>query len=113
MFVRIKGKDRYRYLQIVENHREGHRTVQRVICTLRRVNQLTAQDATDTLMRSLARYAQRECAVDGYRGGDLEAGAVRQLGPDLVFGRLWQGTGIQRVLSELLKERRFLPEDST
>jgi predicted deacetylase len=58
-------------------------------------------------MRSLARYAQRERLVDGYRGGDLEAGAVRQLGPDLVFGRLWQGTGIQRVLTELLQERRF------
>jgi hypothetical protein len=107
MFVRIKGKDRYRYLQIVENHREGRRTVQRVLCTLGRVDQLTANGTTDTLMRSLGRYAQRERLVDGYRGGDLEAGAVRQLGPDLVFGRLWQGTGVQRVLTELLQERRF------
>ncbi len=107
MFVRIKGKGQYRYLQIVENHREGTRTVQRVLCTLGRVDQLTAKGATDTLMRSLARYAQRERLVDGYRGGDLEAGAVRQLGPDLVFGRLWQGTGVQRVITGLLEERKF------
>lgn len=107
MFVRIKGKGQYRYLQIVENHREGHRTVQRVLCTLGRVDQLTTKGATDTLLRSLARYAQRERLVDGYRGGDLQAGAVRQLGPDLVFGRLWQGTGIQRVLTGLLLERKF------
>ena len=68
MFVRIKGKGRYRYLQIVENHREGHRTVQRVLCTLGRLDQLTAKGATDTLMRSLARYAQRERLVDGLPG---------------------------------------------
>ena len=28
MFIRIKGNDPYRYLQVVENHREGKRTVQ-------------------------------------------------------------------------------------
>jgi hypothetical protein len=26
MFIRIKGAGKYRYLQIVENHREGVRT---------------------------------------------------------------------------------------
>jgi hypothetical protein len=33
MFVRVKTKCPYRYLQIVENHREGKRTVQRVLAT--------------------------------------------------------------------------------
>lgn len=49
-------------------------SVQRVLCTLGRVDQFTAKGATDTLTRSLARYAQRERLVDGCRGGDLEAG---------------------------------------
>ena len=31
MFVRVKGEEPYRYLQIVENHREGKRVVQRVL----------------------------------------------------------------------------------
>jgi hypothetical protein len=31
MFVRVKTKGPYRYLQIVENHREGKRTVPRVL----------------------------------------------------------------------------------
>jgi len=66
-----------------------------------------AKGAPDALLRSLARYTQHVQVVDGYRNGHLEAGAVKEVGPDLVFGRLWQGTGIQQVLTELLKGRRF------
>jgi hypothetical protein len=107
VFLRVKGKEPYRYLQLVENRREGKRTVQRVLCTLGRVDELTANGATDALARSLARFTQQVRIVDGYRNGHLEAGAVRQLGPDLVFGRLWRETGIQSVLQELLASRHF------
>ena len=107
MFVRVKGKGPYRYLQLVENHREGRRTVQRVLCTLGRVEHLAATGATDTLLRSLARYGQTVRLVEGRRSGDLEAGAVRQVGPDLVFGRLWRELGMGRVLADLLHGRQF------
>jgi len=107
MFIRVKGTSPYRYLQVVENHREGRRTVQRVLCTLGRVDHLTANGTTDALLRSLARFSQQVRLVDEYQKGRLEAGVVRQLGPDLVFGRLWQAMGIQQVLNDLLRERRF------
>ncbi|MFQ5861207.1 MAG: IS1634 family transposase [Dehalococcoidia bacterium] len=107
MFVRVKTKGAYRYLQIVENHREGKRTVQRVLCTLGRLEHLTNSGATDILIRSLSRHATHVQVVDGYRSGQLEAGVARKLGPDLVFARLWKTTGVQRVLEELLRERRF------
>ena len=42
MFFRIKPSGPYRYLQLVENHREGYRTVQRVLFTLGRLDKLTA-----------------------------------------------------------------------
>jgi transposase len=107
MFVRVKTKGVYQYLQIVENHREGKRTVQRVLCTLGRLDYLTDSGGTDTLLRSLSRHAKHLQIVDGHRTGQLEAGVATKLGLDLVFGRLWQTTGIQRVLEELLRERRF------
>ena len=107
MFIRVKAKGAYKYLQLVENHREGRRTVQRVLCTLGRVEHLAATGATDTLLRSLARYGQTVRLVEGHRQGDLEAGAVRQVGLDLVFGRLWQQRGVQRVVTELLQGRHF------
>ncbi len=107
MFIRTKPAGPYRYLQLVENHREGPRTVQRVLCTLGRADQLMASGATDSLLRSLARFGQQVSLVENYERGRLEAGAIRQLGPDLVFGRLWQEMGMQAVLGELLRERGF------
>ena len=107
MFIRVKDTGSYRYLQVVENHREGKRTLQHVICTLGKADELMANGATDSLLRSLSRFGQQVRLVDGYRGGHLEAGAVRKLGPDLAFGRLWQELGIGRVLEALLHERRF------
>ena len=85
MFFRIKPSGPYRYLQLVENHREGYRTVQRVLFTLGRLDKLTASGATDTLLRSLARFGQ---TVRLMEAGDLEKGPSQQLGPDLVLGRL-------------------------
>lgn len=105
MFVRVKKTGHNRYLQVVENRREGRRTVQRVVCTLGRLDKLTASGATDALVRSLGRHTQQVRVVDGYRRGNLEAGVVRGVGPDLTFGRLWQEIG--EVLSELLVGRRF------
>lgn len=107
MFVRVKPSGPYRYVQIVENHREGRRTVQRVLATLGRLDQLAVTGAVDVLLRSLGRFADQVRIIDAHRHGHLEAGAVRQLGPDLVFGRLWQTVGLQTLLTDLLQERRF------
>lgn len=107
MFIRTKSSGAYRYLQIVENRREGRRTVQRVLATLGRVDQLAATGAVDVLLRSLGRFAERVRVIEAHRQGELDAGAVRQLGPDLVFGRLWRTVGLQGLLTGLLGERRF------
>ncbi len=104
MFFRVKPSGPYRYLQLVENHREGRRTVQRVLLTLGRLDQLTAAGSTDALLRSLARFGQRVRLMEA---GQLEGGASQQLGPDLVFGRLWQTLGIGQVLNDLLRGRSF------
>ncbi|MCX6009242.1 MAG: IS1634 family transposase [Chloroflexi bacterium] len=63
--------------------------------------------ATDSLLRSLGRFSRQVKIIDNYQQGRLEAGRVKQLGPDLVFGRLWQETGIQKILWGLLKGREY------
>ena len=107
MFIRVKGTEPYGYLQIVENHLEGKRTVQRFLCTLGRLDHLTETGDTDSLLNSLGRFGKQVLVIKGYNHGQLEARAVRQIGPDLAFGSLWQMTGIQQVLRELLQKRRF------
>jgi len=107
MFVRVKAAGPYRYLQVVANQRDGRRTRQRVLGTLGRVDQLHTSGATDALLRSLARFADRVRVIDAYQAGHLEAGALRQLGPDLVFGRLWQSVSLQTIVTRLLGDRAF------
>lgn len=107
MFVRVKGVEPYRYLQIVENHREGKRVVQRVVCTLGRERDLRADGTTDALLRSLARFGERVRVVEGYETGRLEAKVIKRIGPDSAFGRLWESMGIGGILKELLRGRRF------
>jgi len=104
MFARVKGTGKYRYLQLVENHREGKRTVQRVLCTLGRAEEMAASGGIDVLLRSMARFSQRVRLMEA---GDLEKGPSQQLGPHLVFGRLWETTGVQRALNNLLRDRSF------
>lgn len=104
MFFRVKPSGPYRYLQLVENHREGYRTVQRVLLTLGRLDELMATGSTDALLRSLSRFGDKVRLLEA---SGLEKGRSQQLGPDLVFGRLWQATGVQRVLDGLLQGRSF------
>ena len=64
MSVRVKGKEPYRYPQLAENHREGPRTIQHVLCALGRVDQLMTSGATDALLRSLTRFGQQGRLAD-------------------------------------------------
>jgi hypothetical protein len=59
MFIREKKTEDRVYLQIVENHREGKRTVQRVIATLGRLDKLLSSGGLDPLARSIARYSKQ------------------------------------------------------
>ena len=74
MFARVKGTGKYRYLQLVENHREGKRTVQRVLYTLGRVEELAASGSVDVLLRSLARFGQRVKLVRRVSGRSVGSG---------------------------------------
>src|SRR5262249_53521572 len=44
---------------------------------------------------------------EGEAGGEAQAGRVRRIGPELVFGRLWKESGIQDVIGSLLEARRY------
>jgi len=107
MFVRRKKSKGYCYLQVVENWRENGTTKQRVIGSLGREDELRAKGSLDALIGSLSRFSENVQIIEGYRNGNLEAGDIRQIGPDHVFGRLWQTLGIGDILNGLLRDRKF------
>lgn len=107
MFVRVKKINGYEYLYLVENAREGGRHVQRVVKSLGRRDEVEASGALDALIASAARHSRRSIVLSSFYRGELAELRRTGIGPDLVFGRLWQETGCRDVLRGLLAERQF------
>jgi hypothetical protein len=107
MFVRVKKIGRYEYLYLVENVREGGRHVQGVIKALGRRDEVENSDLLDGLIASAARHSRRSIVLSSFYRGELAEIHRRSIGPDLVFGHLWQETGCQVVLRQHLAGRRF------
>jgi transposase len=106
-FFRTKTSGPRTYLQVVENRWEGGRSRQRVVATLGRLDQLQQSGQLDGLLASGARLARSLLLLSEQAQGRLPAISVRPIGPALVFQRLWQQTGSQHVIQQLLKKRRF------
>jgi DDE family transposase len=107
MFFRIKPAGSYRYLQIVHSVREGKKVRQQVIATLGRLDLLEANGQLERLLRSGLRHCQSFAVLDAHAAGEIQPVAIRRIGPDLVFARLWKESGIQEVLRSELKARQY------
>ena len=105
MFVRIKKTGSYKYLQIVENRREGKKVKQRVIVTLGRLEQLQSSGSIDSLIKSLTRFSE-DVLLFLTKASTPEVNA-KKWGPVLIFERLWKTTGIQQILADLSNNRKF------
>lgn len=104
MFVVERVARGHHYLYLVESVREGGKVRQRTVQALGRKDVLAASGALDRLLASIARHSERSLILS-----DMEAGrlACKRIGGPLLFGRLWERTGIEAVLSELLERRGF------
>jgi hypothetical protein len=107
MFFRTKTSGPRTYLQVVENRWEGGRSRQRVVATLGRLDQLQQSGQLDALLISGARLARLVLVLSEHAQGRFPTISTRHIGPALVFQRLWQLTGCQYVIQQLLKGRRF------
>ena len=105
MFARVKKAGPYQYLQIVENRRENKKSVQHVIATVGRMDQMQAKGQIETLTRSLSRFSEKVLLILSEKS-DIQAEA-KKIGPGLVFGRLWKELGIDAILHGLLVDRKF------
>ena len=107
MFLRDKTINGYTYLYLVESVREGSRTKQRIIKNLGRKDAVVASGELERLAASVERFAERAMVLAQVENGNPDGLVCRRIGPPLLFGRLWQDTGIQAVLAKLLAGRAF------
>ena len=107
MFVRAKKSGAYEYLQIVENERIDGQVRQRVVATLGRLDILQATGKIDAILSSCTRFADKVSVLDAHKRGALSPAEIIKIGPPKVFDRLWKQTKIDKVIKELLKDRKY------
>jgi len=107
MFIRTQTNAKRTYLLLVENQRVDGRIQQRVLARLGRLDELRASGELDRLLASLGRFSEKLAVLGAHAEGEALAVDTRSIGPALIFERLWQELGIDRVLTELAGERRF------
>jgi hypothetical protein len=106
MFFRVKPAKGYRYLQIARSVRRGKTVRQEIIATLGRLDVLQESGQLDSLLRSGLRFARKIKVLDALAAGETEPVSINKIGPDLVFGRLWQSTGLREILAALASKRK-------
>jgi len=72
-----------------------------------RLDELTRTGALDSLLRSGIRYSEKLALLDSYERGTTPPARDTKVGIPMVFGRLWEATGMVEVLSGLLGGRQF------
>ena len=107
MFFRVKPSGERRYLQLVENTRDGAATRQRVLATLGRVDDSETSGKLDALLQSGARFSDTALLISSLQNGTLETSATARIGAPLIFGRLWEQTGCAAVIERLAAGRSF------
>jgi hypothetical protein len=107
MFLREKHINGYTYLYLVESVREDGRAKQRIIKNLGRKDVVVASGELERLAASVARYAERAIVLSQIESGNPAGLACKRIGAPLLFGRLWEETGCQAVVNDLLSSRGF------
>lgn len=107
MFFRVTRAGRYQYVQIARSYRDEDTVKQQTLLSLGRLDVLQASGQLDALLRSGLRLSERLVVLDAHAAGQTEAVVLKKIGPDLVFGRLWEQTGIASALAESLQDRRY------
>src|SRR5512136_2385523 len=107
MYFRVKRTGTYAYLQIVESFREQGQVHQRVLSTVGRLDVLQSTGQLETLMRSGLRFCEKLAVIDAHAAGQTEPVQVQRVGPDLVFGRLWETLQLGTMIQRALESRRF------
>ena len=107
MFVRTQTNGSRTYLLIVDNQWVDGKVKQRVLHRLGRLDELLANGQLDSLIQSLGRFSEKLTVLGTHARGDSITTRSAKIGPALIFQRLWQACSIDKVLTDLLKGRRF------
>ncbi len=107
MFARVKrfkNKDGSirEYLFIVENKWVNGKVRQRTVANLGRLDKVLEGDRIDKLIESISKYAKRQQIIDACK--DIDALFSKEYGPVVIFRKIWQRLGLDKIFSKYLSE---------
>lgn len=107
MFFRVIRAGRHQHLQIARSYRDQGVTRQPTLLSLGRLDVLRDSGQPDALLRSGLCLSERLTVLDAHADDQTEPVGLVKIGPDLVFGRLWEHSGIAEALKAHAAGRRF------
>jgi transposase len=107
LFIRTQTNAERTYLLLVENERVEGRVKQKVIARLGRLDELLESGELDRLLQSLGRFSEKYSVLGAHANGEAVTTRTRIVGPALIFQRLWQELGVDVVIKEMGRARRF------
>jgi len=107
LFVRTQTNGSRTYLLIVDNEWVDGKVKQRVLLRLGRLDELLSSGKLDALVQSLGRFSEKLAILGAHARGESVAARSARIGPALIFQRLWEACSVDKVLTALLKDRRF------
>jgi transposase len=107
MFIRIKSSGEYKYLQIVENSREGKKVKQKILFTLGRLDILNEKNKIDGLASSILQFTNKLKVIDMYKQNQVMIINDISIGPALVFDKIWNDLGLPDIINELSTNRKY------
>jgi hypothetical protein len=107
LFVRTQTNGSRTYLLIVDNEWVDGKVKQRVLFRLGRLDELLSGGKLDALIQSLGRFSEKLTILGAHARGESVAARSARIGPALIFQRLWEACSVDKVLTPLLKDRRF------
>ncbi|MFN0128227.1 MAG: hypothetical protein ACKV19_16250 [Verrucomicrobiales bacterium] len=70
------------------------------------MDELQASGQLDRLLRSGLRFSEKLSVLDAHAAGETEEVSVKRIGPDFLFGRMWNRLGFGEIIKGLSARRR-------
>jgi len=108
MFLKVTTAGGRAYLQLVESHRVKGKSKQTVLHSFGRLDFLSETGQLDRLILALEKFSTK-LSVIGQLKDEVSYKPISQkhIGSVLVFERLWKKLGIDQVINNLVKDRKF------
>jgi len=108
MYLKVTTSRGHSYLQLVESYRQKGKAKQKILQSLGRLDVLTETGQIDRLILAFEKYSTKLAVIGEIKNSSsIKPIIQKHIGSVIVFERLWKKLGIDKVINNLVKNRKF------